>query len=251
MHIREMTLAPAGEVLSRIITTNVATGVRALHQVEWSPDGARVLFTVSAGNAADSRLTVVPSAGGRVLPVDQEAEDSGDGVWSPDGARIVYRRRVGDENQIAAVRVGTSAAPAVLKRWSVKDAADRMRMPVAWSPDGRFVLTRQGVNLFLMAADGSDERPVDSPAAPFRARPIFSRDGREVLLLRRDASVPGRPLRLFAVDIASGRARVVVTVDFPGTADDVAGLSLSPDGTRLYTSFADWPFDIWMLEGFR
>jgi hypothetical protein len=70
-------------------------------------------------------------------------------------------------------------------------------------------------------------------------------------MLRRDASAPGRPWRVFAVDVASGGERVVTTVDFPKTADDVAGFSLSPDGTRLYTSFADWPFDIWMLEGFR
>ena len=53
------------------------------------------------------------------------------------------------------------------------------------------------------------------------------------------------------MDVASGAERVVTTVDFPKTADDVAGLSISPDGTRLYTSIADWPFDIWMLEGFR
>jgi hypothetical protein len=53
------------------------------------------------------------------------------------------------------------------------------------------------------------------------------------------------------VDLASSNERIVVTVDFPTTADDVAGLSISPDGTRLYTSIADWPFDIWMLEGFR
>ena len=25
----------------------------------------------------------------------------------------------------------------------------------------------------------------------------------------------------------------------------------TPMSTRLYTSIADWPFDIWMLEGFR
>ena len=103
-----------------------------------------------------------------------------------------------------------------------------------------------------MSADGTNERQLSQIGSPsWRARAIFSRDGREVLTLRRDASAPRRPWRLFALDVASGRERVVVTVDLPTTADDVAGLSISPDGTRMYTSFADWPFDIWMLEGFR
>ena len=105
--------------------------------------------------------------------------------------------------------------------------------------------------MFLMAQDGSSERPLPSAVAPPGESLVFSRDGRELLLLRRDASAPSRPWRLFAVDIASGRERVVVPVDFPRTAEGVAGLSVSPDGTRLYTSFADFPFDIWMLEGFR
>jgi serine/threonine protein kinase len=75
--------------------------------------------------------------------------------------------------------------------------------------------------------------------------------GPDLLLLRRDTSAPGSPWRLFATDIASGVERVMTTVDSPTTVGDVAGLSLSPDGTRLYTSIADWPLDIWMLEGFR
>ena len=78
----------------------------------------------------------------------------------------------------------------------------------------------------------------------------------ELLVALHDGTVKrsadaGRSWRLFALDIASGEERIVATVAFPATADDVAGLSLSRDGTRLYTSFADWPFDIWMLEGFR
>lgn len=40
-------------------------------------------------------------------------------------------------------------------------------------------------------------------------------------------------------------------MNFPKTTDAVSGLTISADGKRLYTSFADWPFDIWMLEGFR
>ena len=39
-------------------------------------------------------------------------------------------------------------------------------------------------------------------------------------------------------------------VSLPPTAGDAAGFSLHPDGTRFLTSVANWPFDIWMLEGF-
>ena len=42
-----------------------------------------------------------------------------------------------------------------------------------------------------------------------------------------------------------------MTADFPTSVDSVSGLSLSLDGTRLYTSISERPFDIWMLEGFR
>lgn len=224
--------------------------VTGLGQVQWSPDGARVLFGSSA-SAGGGKLMVAPVAGGRALPLDPDADDSHDGVWSPDGAQMVYGRRVGDELQIVTVRVGTSTAPVVVKRWSVQDPADRTRVPVAWSPDGRWILTRQGPRAFLMAPDGSSERALPTAVVPPGAQPVFSRDGREVQILRRDTSAPGPPWRLFALDVASGNKRVVVTVDFPRTADAVAGLRISPDGNRLYTSFADLPFDIWMLEGFR
>jgi serine/threonine protein kinase len=57
----------------------------------------------------------------------------------------------------------------------------------------------------------------------------------------------------FVMEFLEGRplVRVMTTVDFPRTADNVSGLSLSRDGKRLYTSYADAPLDIWMLEGFR
>jgi len=45
-------------------------------------------------------------------------------------------------------------------------------------------------------------------------------------------------------------ARLVADVLLPSTAGDAAGFSLHPDGTRFLTSIANWPFDLWMLEGF-
>lgn len=45
--------------------------------------------------------------------------------------------------------------------------------------------------------------------------------------------------------------KIKSALDLPRTAENVSGLSLSPDGKRLYTSYSDVPFDIWMLEGFQ
>jgi Tol biopolymer transport system component/tRNA A-37 threonylcarbamoyl transferase component Bud32 len=249
--IREMTLAAAGETVRTIVRAAEGAGT-FLNDVLWSPDGARILF-MSIDPGGRSRLVMVPGEGGRLLPVDPAAIYSGDGVWSPSGSEIAYMRSIDRESQLVIMRVGTSGAPVVLRRWKPEDG-DRARLPVAWAPDGRSIVTRNGGQLFVMAVDGSSERPLTPPGEVMvtgRAVAVFSADGRELKFIRRDPSTPGRLWRLFAIDVASGRQRVVATLHFPTTAGDHAGLSFSPDGRRLYTSISDWPLDIWMVEGFQ
>ena len=243
--IREMTLSPSGETVTRTSTT---IDGRFAESLRWSPDGARVLF--SAVTRAEGGLMVAPAAGGRALPIDEDAPQPRGGVFSPDGTQIAYWRQLGDEHQLVTIRVGTSGTtPTVVKSWPARET---WHMPVAWSPDGRWILMRQGAVLSLLASDGSSERRLLLTLGySGRAWPIFTHDGRDVLQLRRDGAAPGRPWKVYATDVASGKERVLATVGFPGTAEDVAGLSLSSDGTKIYTSYADWPFDIWMLEGFR
>jgi len=68
--------------------------------------------------------------------------------------------------------------------------------------------------------------------------------------VKRNTSADGARWQLWAVDIATGRERLVAGVDVPDSADQVLGFSLHPDGTRFLTSATSSPADIWLLSGF-
>jgi hypothetical protein len=78
----------------------------------------------------------------------------------------------------------------------------------------------------------------------------FSKDGREVLTICPNTSGDGARWQLWAMDVATGRERLVTPVDLPDSTQVVVGFSLHPDGTRILTSATSAPADIWMLQGF-
>jgi Tol biopolymer transport system component len=239
----------AGDQRGRVIAEMDSGGTSTLR---WAPDGQRVSFTwtLPGGN----RLMLSNTSGGTMLRVDEAADDSGEGVWSPDGEWLAYRRRLGLEAQVVKTRPGTRSEPVVLQSWPYASEAGDARRPVAWSPDGRWILTsRAGAQggLLLLSADGGTERRVST--RPGQGRPTFgfSRDGRAILYLEQNSTGSGAPWRLWSIDVATGAERLVTDVLLPPTAGDAAGFSLHPDGTRFLTSIANWPFDLWMLEGFE
>jgi Tol biopolymer transport system component len=224
-----------------------------LQGLRWAPDGNRLSFGVL--QEGRPRLMLANASGGRALPVDEGARGSSAGVWSPDGEWLAYQRRVGSEVEVQLVktRPGSRLVPEVLKKWRLEDSGRDSRTPVEWSPDGRWILASRGgaPGLFLVSPDGGTERQLSATRSS-GGRPTFgfSRDGRAVLFLEQNISGAGAPWRLFSIDVATGAERLVADVGLPPTAGDAAGFSLHPDGTRFLTSIANWPFDLWMLEGF-
>ena len=105
----------------------------------------------------------------------------------------------------------------------------------SWSPDGRrVVFERRGLeadgrqnqtDVFVMNADGTDERPLTSDGT--NSRPAFSPDGRRIAFFR---VVAGRH-QLFVMN-ADGSGSTQLTAD-PSLS--VIGVSAvwSPDGTRI------------------
>lgn len=126
------------------------------------------------------------------------------------------------------------------------DALDRSM--TKWSPDGHWILYRAGESLDLIAPDGKSTRQLS-------LRPLmvygYSRDGREVYGILHNVKSAGPEWQLYDLNVRTGVERFLSSVDFPPSTATLAGFSLSPDGKHALTSAAEWPFALWMLEGFQ
>ena len=226
----------------------------ALRNVSWAPDGARFTFQL---NREERETTMLANAtGGRIAPLDPNAPGpTAEAVWSPDGQWIVYLRPIPPAAtgavptaHIAKIRPGSSGEPEILATYSIAKR-NEWREPLAWSPTGEWIAAHSLSGLYLMSPDYKNERKISSRS--FGDRVAFSKDGRQVFGLFRNSGREGAQWQLFAMDVATGAEKMIAGIDLPVTTDDARGLSLHPDGKRLATSIAKWPFDIWMIEGFE
>jgi dipeptidyl aminopeptidase/acylaminoacyl peptidase len=87
-----------GDARRQIFVVDVATGERRQvtsdavdHQFPvWSPDGTRLLASVSTHNGMRSKLRIIPVAGGDPVEFGWERGNAGTWAWSPDGSRVVF-----------------------------------------------------------------------------------------------------------------------------------------------------------------
>ena len=188
-----------------------------------------------------------------MAPLDPGATGTtGVGIWSPDGQWILYARVLPATSEIQVVRIrpGSTGNPEVLAAYSVSNAPESGRPPVAWSPAGDGILAVGRDGAYLMSPDYKTERKITSRKFD-PTRMSFSKDGRQVLGMFRNTTGQGAEWQLYSIDVRTGAEKLLAGVELPVTTDDLRGLSLHPDGTRFLTSIAKWPFDIWMLEGFE
>jgi TolB protein len=107
--------------------------------------------------------------GERIIPGDGVRQNP---VWSPDGRRIalIYYPDLRTP-QIYSMNVDGSG----LRGLTTTLLTD---LDPDWSPSGAQIVFTRGVNIWVMNADGSDQRSIGSGR-----HPAWSRDGRKILFV--------------------------------------------------------------------
>lgn len=125
----------------------------AIDDVNWSPDGARIVFSYVERLNAD--VYVVDADGSNLTRLtDSEYYESGP-ILSPDGSRIAYLMDPGSSSYFDVMVMNADGSDAR----NLTDDPQHLELPYDWSPDGSKLVIRSDATgddeLYLINIDGS------------------------------------------------------------------------------------------------
>jgi dipeptidyl aminopeptidase/acylaminoacyl peptidase len=212
--------------------------LRSVSDVQVSPDGSRVAYTVANHERPGrpySQIWLADVASGRTSRLGEESESGAGPRWAPDSRRIAYFGRGREGDGLLVRDVGSSKAtyvgPVTGTNHPLPSAGER----IAWSPDGRqlaFVSTTPGPE-----ADANGDPMVIT-------RYLYKPTATEGETRFND----NRRTHVFIADLANGTTRQVTSgnyyehsIDWSPRGDEIAFVSnrgADPDRFFNYDLFA-------------
>lgn len=226
---------PAEGGTRTMLNTGAATNCTGSHGL--SPDGKWLAISCSMPEKPETRVYIVPSAGGepRLLT---ENPSSYFHSWSPDGKTIAFTRpnHAGGGN-ILSIPVEGGAETALTTGTGISDDPD-------YSADGRWIYfnsDRAGglMQIWRMRPDGTGVEQMTSDDYN-NWTPHPSPDGKSIVVVSYDKDVKGHPankdIALRILNVSDGKIRVLVNLVGGAGSDNVP--NWAPDGTHLaFVSF--------------
>jgi dipeptidyl aminopeptidase/acylaminoacyl peptidase len=225
-------LAVGGQASRRPLTPEDLFAIRDIGEVQVSPDGSTVAFTLAttdlAANRVTTRLMTVPARGGQAQPVPGAPEGPSNIRWSPKGSRLAFFASRGGRSAVWVADVATARLTRVCDYDRTNRFLSKAGNALAWSPDG----TR-------LAFAGTTE-----PAPLARDPLIVSR----IQYKTRTSFSDARRSHIFVVPAAGGAPRALTSgahdehsIDWGGDGSEIAFLSnheTDPDARLNYDIFA-------------
>jgi hypothetical protein len=79
----------------------------------------------------------------------------------------------------------------------------------------------------------------------------FTRGGGTVYAIFHNTTDPNQEWQLYELNVATGAEKFVSAVNLSPSTATVRAFSIHLDGKRALTAVANWPYQIWTLEGFE
>jgi dipeptidyl aminopeptidase/acylaminoacyl peptidase len=140
---------------------NLTQNSAADFEADWSPDGSRIVFV--SDRDGNNEIYVMNADGSGQTRITSSSASDRNPVWSPDGNSIAFSSDSDGDREIYAILGGSS-----IVQLTDNPATDDSP---AWSPDGTRIafqtnrVTGGGVEVFVMAADGTDQVNLSENAA--------------------------------------------------------------------------------------
>jgi len=172
-----------------------------------SPDGKWVITILYQTH----QTILQPTGVGQVRPLNREGfNDEGENAWAPDGRHVIFTGEESGHAPRCYIQDIDGGKPQPL----CPEGLTRGRL----SPDGKWLLAKEGKNYVILRPDGTDKLPVNG-LDPGEEVLRWSQDSQALFVYR-----PGNPFQLLRLDPQSGHQQLLHEV----RPSDPAGITRLP-----------------------
>ncbi len=199
-------ITPDGTIVKKVTDNPTWTG-NDLLEVQWSPDGNKLLFSSGINMVSDKAdIYVINTDGTNLLRLTFPPAQQYSPRWSPDGKYLAYLS-IYKSNTYLVIR-GTSIDYPINKQLLIREQSDTIT-EISWSPNGRYIAyssERNGKeNIFIYDILEEKERRLTDDT--HSDDPNWSRDGTKILF----SSYHEGKREIYTIDITNNT--IVAQVD--------------------------------------